>query len=177
MPLVIPIFIPHRGCPHACLFCNQEKIAGGDSTHEGGVAATIDHWLARSREGQVAQVAFYGGSFTCLPRARQEELLAAVQPALRTGRVASIRLSTRPDCLDPELCRWLAGQGVRVVELGVQSLSDPVLDAAGRGHSAEQSCAAVALLRDAGLEVGLQLMPGLPGETCRSFLQTITQVI
>ncbi len=177
MPLVIPIFIPHRGCPHTCLFCNQEKIAGGDSTPEGGVAATIDHWLARSGEGQAAQVAFYGGSFTCLPRDHQEELLAAVQPALRTGRVTSIRLSTRPDCLDPGLCRWLTGQGVKVVELGVQSLSDPVLEAAGRGHSAEQSCAAVTLLRDAGLEVGLQLMPGLPGETSRSFLQTITQVI
>ncbi|MEE4136977.1 MAG: hypothetical protein V2I32_12925, partial [Desulforhopalus sp.] len=80
MPLVIPIFIAHQGCPHTCLFCNQEKIAGGDSSREGGVAATIDHWLGRSRGGQEVQVAFYGGSFTCLPGDRQEALLAAVQP-------------------------------------------------------------------------------------------------
>jgi histone acetyltransferase (RNA polymerase elongator complex component) len=179
MPLVIPLFISHRGCPHTCLFCNQERIAGADAVDSGaGIAATIATWLARSpSRRQQAEVAFYGGSFTCLPETEQEELLAGVAPALRAGEVGAIRLSTRPDCLDPARCRWLRERGVGMVELGVQSLDDGVLATARRGHSAEQSREAVAMLRAAGLAVGVQLLPGLPGESSRSFLRGIGEVI
>ncbi len=200
MPLVIPIFIPHQGCPQQCLFCNQHSITG----EEGGrvdmaasVAATIREWLARPRrstpgmdapvspatrvapaEGQSqVQVAFFGGSFTCLPEARQLEMLAAVQPFLQSGEVACIRLSTRPDCLDRAACSFLLSRGVRIVELGVQSLDDRVLQASWRGHDADDSRRAVALLQEAGLEVGIQLMPGLPLETTGSFLRTVREVI
>lgn len=190
MPLVIPIFIPHQGCPRQCLFCNQHSITG----EEGGrvdvtvsVAATIREWLLRPRRQKQetgiipaeerTQVAFFGGSFTCLPRDRQEELLAAVQPFLRSGQVGCIRLSTRPDCVDREVCSFLLSQGVRIVELGVQSLDDRVLQASRRGHDAADCRRAVALLHDAGMEVGVQLMPGLPLETTGSFLRTVREVV
>jgi len=131
--------------------------------------------IAPAEEGP--QVAFFGGSFTCLPEARQQEMLAAVQPFLRSGQVACIRISTRPDCLDRAACSFLLSQGVRIVELGVQSLDDRVLQASWRGHDADDSRRAVALLQEAGLEVGIQLMPGLPLETTGSFLRTVREVV
>jgi histone acetyltransferase (RNA polymerase elongator complex component) len=179
MALVIPVFIPHRGCPHHCLFCNQEKIAGigrGDGASP-AIAATIDEWLGRSPGHDEVQVAFYGGSFTCLPAAEQQAMLAAVRPYIEARRVACIRLSTRPDCIDAEICRMLAEFRVGVVELGVQSLSDHVLKVSERGHDAGQCRTAIALLQDAGFQTGVQLMPGLPGETRRSFLHGIDEVI
>ncbi len=171
MPLVIPIFIPHRGCPHHCLFCNQERISGvgRDGASPLDVAGTIDLWLARSPGRAAAQVAFYGGSFTCLPTGEQVAMLAAAQPYIAAGKVDCIRLSTRPDCIDPAICRLLRESGVGVVELGVQSFNDDVLLENRRGHNGEQCRVAFALLKEAGLRVGLQLMPGLPGETGRSF--------
>ncbi|MBW6521413.1 MAG: radical SAM protein [Desulfoarculaceae bacterium] len=200
MPLVIPIFIPHQGCPQQCLFCNQHSITGEEGSRvdvAASVTATIREWLARPRRQKPApgmdapvprepgmaegwpsvQVAFFGGSFTCLPEARQQELLAAVQPFLRSGQVDCIRLSTRPDCVDKAVCSFLLSQGVRIVELGVQSLDDRVLRASWRGHDADDSRRAVALLRNAGMEVGIQLMPGLPLETTGSFLRTVREVI
>jgi len=179
MPLVIPIFIPHRGCPHHCLFCNQEKISGCSrlSTEGVEVAATIDLWLARSSSPKEVQVAFYGGSFTCLPPAEQEGMLAAVQPYLQAKKIDCIRLSTRPDCIDPEVCRMLRKLRVGIVELGVQSLNDDVLQDSHRGHTVEQSRQAFFQLKEAGMEVGLQLMPGLPGETTCSFLRGIDEVV
>ncbi|MDP3695316.1 MAG: radical SAM protein [Desulfocapsaceae bacterium] len=200
MPLVIPIFIPHQGCPQQCLFCNQHSITGereGRVDVAMQVAATIREWLlrprrqAQARDGQVSdpagrlrvlpvpqvQVAFFGGSFTCLPRARQEELLAEIQPFLASGQVGCIRLSTRPDCVDREVCSFLLSHGVRIVELGVQSLDDRVLQASRRGHDADDSRRAVALLQEAGMEVGIQLLPGLPLETTGSFLRTVREVV
>lgn len=179
MGLIIPVFIPHRGCPHQCLFCNQQAISGrehpvGDDAGE--VSGVIDTWLARSPGRNEVQVAFYGGSFTCLARPEQQRLLAAVQPYLADGRVKGIRLSTRPDCIGDETCALLIAAGVKTVELGVQSLDDMVLRKARRGHSADDSRRAMHTLREGGLRVGVQLLPGLPGETTRSFLRTVREV-
>lgn len=179
MFLVIPIFISHAGCPHQCLFCNQEKISGckENTAVQIDVAEIVELWLARSPLKTKVQVAFYGGSFTCLPKSEQVAMLAAVQPYLAAGKVDCIRLSTRPDCIDSEICRLLRDFRVGVVELGVQSFNNDVLLENRRGHDAEQCRAAFADLKAAGMEVGLQLMPGLPGETRRSFLRGIDEVV
>jgi histone acetyltransferase (RNA polymerase elongator complex component) len=179
MMLVIPIFIPHRGCPHDCLFCNQQKISGydRDNTAPPAVAETIDEWLGRNINRSQVQVAFFGGSFTCLPQREQVELLSAVQPYIEQKKVGTIRLSTRPDCLDPAICALLLEYNVGVVEVGAQSLTDKVLQKSLRGHTSEQTRNGFRLLKESGMQVGLQLMPGLPGETTGSFLKVIEEVI
>lgn len=103
-------------------------------------------------------------------------MLAAVRPFLESGQVHSIRLSTRPDCIDPEICRMLSRHGVKTVELGVQSLDDRVLVTSRRGHDVRSSLDAVEVLRDGEMEIGIQLMVGLPGETTVSFLRGIARV-
>ncbi len=179
MPFVIPVFIPHRGCPHDCLFCNQQKISGvsRELLQTGEVSKTIELWLTRKRGPAAVQVAFFGGSFTCMDLDQQEALLEEVQPYIRRGEVDSIRCSTRPDCIDQELCAFLVKHHVRTVELGVQSLSDTVLKKTRRGHTAIQCRIASQLLKTAGFQLGIQLMPGLPAETTASFLKTIRGVI
>jgi histone acetyltransferase (RNA polymerase elongator complex component) len=140
--------------------------------------AEIATWLARPRDRRrEVQVAFYGGSFTGLPRKRQAELLGTVRPFLARGEVATVRLSTRPDDVDGEIARFLAGAGVRIVELGVQSMSDEVLAASGRGHTVAQVAEGFFHLRAAGLAVGGQLMLGLPGETTRGHLAGLRRLL
>lgn len=178
--LVIPIFIPHQGCPQNCIFCNQVSISGQRVSNEDDtqlVQSSVNLWLGRSRRQERTQVAFYGGSFTCLDIERQESLLNAVQPFIAGGEVQSIRLSTRPDCIDKKVCDFLKEKHVTTVELGVQSFDDTVLQAAWRGHSAADSTRAAECIQEAGLELGLQLMPGLPGENSYSWLSTIQQTV
>jgi histone acetyltransferase (RNA polymerase elongator complex component) len=178
--LVIPVFIPHQGCPQHCLFCNQISISGQQGSQDddaGNARKTIRQWLDRSRKHQEVQVAFYGGSFTCLPEKRQQLFLEVVQPFIRSGEVASIRLSTRPDCVDEKNCDFLKQHGVQTVELGVQSLDDQVLQAALRGHTSEDSIRAAGVLKGSGMRLGIQLMPGLPRESSRSWAATVEQVV
>ncbi|WP_417913924.1 elongator complex protein 3 [Candidatus Electronema sp. JM] len=179
-PLIIPIFIPHEGCPHRCLFCNQRQISGtgGPPVNAAAVQAEILRWLARTNAAsRPTQIAFYGGSFTALPRSRQEELLTAAAPFLQSGQVRSLRLSTRPDCMDAEQAAFLKAYHVATVELGAQSMNDKVLAIARRGHVAADTERAVAALRQAGLEVGIQLLLGLPGDSTSSLRQTLAQVL
>ncbi len=181
-PFIIPFFIVHQGCPHRCVFCNQASITGqadgvGQVTPS-LVTAGISAWLARPRrhpEGAV-QVAFYGGSFTGLPLERQAELLEAVAPFIEQGVVDAVRLSTRPDCVDAGIAAFLAERGVKIVELGVQSMDATVLAASGRGHGPGEVGRSLQALRGAGLQVGCQLMVGLPGETSRRAVDSARQL-
>lgn len=177
-PVVVPFFISHLGCPHRCVFCDQEKIAGarGVLPEAGEMLERIASYRASSPNREL-EVAFYGGTFTALPRDDQRYLLAALQPLLASGALSSLRLSTRPDAIDPEIVAFLQKMGVRTVELGVQSLSDEVLRLSGRGHTARDAKLAVRLLQGAGLEVGVQLMPGLPGDSEERSLASLQRAL
>ncbi|WP_457573329.1 elongator complex protein 3 [Desulfolithobacter sp.] len=177
--LVIPVFIPHEGCPHCCVFCNQHRITcQRRNVTAADIHRIIEDWLGYGRgKPTTVQVAFFGGSFTGLGQERQEELLGAVQPWLERNQVHSIRLSTRPDYINTRVTELLCRYRVRVVELGVQSMDDNVLEGCRRGHLASHTRQAIPLLRQAGLRVGAQLMVGMPGDSRQSLRATVDAVI
>lgn len=173
-PLIVPFFIAHKGCPHQCVFCNQVKIAGsgGDLPAAGELVERIAAYRATARRKSV-EVAFYGGTFTSLPRPVLEQLLLPLQALIARGEVDSIRVSTRPDSVDAAMAGFLVQMGVRTVELGVQSMDDDVLAWSGRGHSAAHTVNACRVLQAAGVAVGMQLMPGLPGDSEEKALDSL----
>ncbi|MDF2635769.1 MAG: Radical domain protein [Pelosinus sp.] len=175
---IIPIFIPHYGCIHSCVFCNQRKITGRDNpVRFQEVATIIDEHLARITEKRYIEVAFYGGSFTALPLKMQSELLEPAHKALTDGKIHNIRLSTRPDCITREIVDNLIKYGVSTIELGVQSLDNKVLEASARGHHSQDVFQAISIIKKMNLRCGLQLMPGLPLEDWQSLIHTAYDVI
>jgi histone acetyltransferase (RNA polymerase elongator complex component) len=176
--MIIPFFIPHSGCPHRCVFCNQKKITGEhDQPVPDSIPAKIADYLKTDKKKKPVQVAFYGGTFTALPLEAQRRYLATVQPFIESGKVESIRVSTRPDCITEEVLSLLTEHRASTVELGAQSMDDSVLACAGRGHTAADTARAVALLRKHAFSVGIQLMPGLPGDSRERFFTTVDRTI
>ena len=176
--MIIPFFIPHSGCPHQCVFCNQNRITGRNKpVVPAAIHDTIAAYLETSVARSPVQIAFYGGSFTALPRETQQDYLEAASPFIKSGRVATIRLSTRPDCIRGDDPGFLRKYAVSIVELGVQSMDDRVLIQSGRGHTAGDTVNAVAVLKNNGFTVGLQLMPGLPGDSPERFTETVRKII
>ena len=175
---IIPVFVPHLGCPHMCVFCNQRRISGEQAPATArDVEKAIIEGRARLPEGTGATLAFYGGSFTAIPASDQEELLAAANPFLRDGTISDIRLSTRPDAIDGATLERLRKYGVRTVELGVQSMDPEVLRLSERGHTPEDARRAAKMVRDAGFELILQMMTGLPGDTPEKSLDTAREFV
>lgn len=168
---IIPIFIPHLGCPNDCVFCNQRKItARTDLVTPEAARQIIDTWLTTlSNKSGTVEVAFYGGSFTGLSIEEQSSYLEVALEYKRRGLVDKIHLSTRPDYIDREILDNLREYEVDTIELGVQSFDDEVLRLSNRGHTSEVVYRAVELINEYGFELGIQLMIGLPGdsiETC-----------
>ena len=171
---IIPIFVPHAGCPNMCVFCDQRRISGSLFPADGAVTDTA---LAAVPDGAGCELAFYGGSFTAIPAGRQEELLAAAAPHLARGAVSAIRVSTRPDAVDGRALERLKRCGVETVELGAQSMDDTVLRLSGRGHTADDTRRASALVKAAGLQLILQMMTGLPGSSDETDVKTAGEII
>lgn len=176
--MIIPFFIPFAGCPHHCIFCNQKCIIGqSQPIAPSSIPRTIIEYLQTNQLYNPVFVAFYGGSFTALPIDIQKSYLQAVQPFVASARISGIRLSTRPDCITPDVLTLLKEYSVTTVELGAQSMDDLVLARAGRGHSAADTSKATQLLKDHGFVVGIQLMIGLPGDSAKTFNTTVQRVI
>lgn len=172
---IIPVFIPHLGCPHHCVFCNQKRISGSllPASAEDVVLALETGLPLCARPPELA---FYGGSFTAIPMEEQKALLEAAQPFLRAESLSGIRISTRPDAITPHVLSQLKAYGVTTIELGAQSMREHVLAQCGRGHSAEDTAAASKQIQGAGFQLILQMMTGLPGATREDDINTAEQI-
>jgi len=165
---IIPIFIPHLGCPNDCVFCNQKKITARAEPITGeDMEKTVEKYLKTiiGRGIETVEIAFFGGSFTGIPLARQREYLSVAKAYKERGLIQKIRLSTRPDYINEEILDNLRLYHADIIELGVQSFDEEVLRLSNRGHGREEIYSASRLIRDYGFELGLQLMIGLPGDT------------
>lgn len=174
--VILPVFISHRGCPHQCVFCNQKTIAG-EAQYPTAEALKHRATVWKAQAGVAPELAFYGGSFTGIPVDDQMALLHMAQDLLHSGAIAKIRLSTRPDYLDPVTLKRLRDFDVACIEIGVQSFSDAVLQASGRGHDAQTTREAIRRVREAGFQCGAQLMVGLPQDTPECSLASAREAV
>lgn len=176
---IIPIFVPHLGCPNDCIFCNQKSISGQKKniTKEDAKKIIEDYLKSMNKEDALIQIAFFGGSFTAIHVEKQEELLKVAYEYIKEGKVDSIRISTRPDCIDKETLKRLKKYKVKTIELGVQSANDYILKKSNRGHTFKDVKKASKLIRLYGFKLGHQMMVGLPESTMQDEINTAKALI
>jgi len=174
----IPVFIPHKGCPHTCIFCDQRKISGQiKSQTPQEVEKIIKESLVTVEDGNDTEIAFFGGSFTGLPEQEMTEYLKIAKSFVASGKVRGIRLSTRPDYINPHILDILQEYGVTAIELGVQSMDPEVLVLSKRGHTVEDTVNACRLIKERNISLGIQTMLGLPGDTFPKAVRTAEEVV
>ncbi len=171
----IPIFIPHMGCKNECVFCNQRRITGRQRLQFDKVREEIEQAVSTIGQRDV-QIAFFGGSFTGIERDDMIKLLEIGKEYIDKGLVSSLRCSTRPDYISPEILEILKSYGMKSIELGIQSTSDRVLLASGRGHTAQCAIKAMHDVKNAGFELVGQMMTSLPSSTLEDELKTAEDI-
>jgi radical SAM enzyme (TIGR01210 family) len=180
---IIPIFVPHEGCPHECVFCNQNIITGSsNNVNAEFVSKTVNDYLStinkrKENDSTIIEISFFGGTFTAIPMEKQNELLKEAKKFKDLGKIKFIRLSTRPDYIDDDILSNLKKHSVDIIELGVQSLDEDVLFMSGRGHSAQDVIDASKLIKQYGFTLGHQFMLGLPGDNFKKDIETVKKAI
>jgi len=179
-PFIIPIFIPHLGCPHQCIFCNQRAITGtsGAIPSTKKINSIVNEFLGYKRKNRSrVEISFFGGNFLGLSPNRIQKLLDPIISFVESKKIDGIRFSTRPDTIDKDRLNLIRPYPVSTIELGVQSMDDRVLKQANRGHTAKNTVHAVTLLKQEKYQIGLQMMTGLPGDNDALCLETARQII
>lgn len=172
------LFVPFLGCPHRCSFCDQKAITGQETTVKPqDVVRAAQIAIASGADTAHGQIAFFGGSFTMLRRETMAALLKAALPFVESGAFAGVRLSTRPDAIDQATLSFLKQYRVTAIELGCQSTDDTVLCRNGRGHTRADIETACRLIKEAGIELGVQMMTGLPADSSDGAVQTARDLI
>lgn len=176
--MVIPVFIPHKGCPFDCIYCNQKIISGQteEMTVEKMDEIICSH-LSTARRDSYIEIGFFGGSFTGIEAEKQIMFLELANKYILQGKIKGIRLSTRPDYIDSEILHRLKEYNVKIIELGVQSLDEDVLKKSGRGHGTDDVYKACSLIKKSGIGLGIQTMIGLPGSNFSKDLDTAQKVV
>ncbi|HHW47120.1 MAG TPA: radical SAM protein [Clostridiaceae bacterium] len=176
--VIIPVFVPHKGCPHECIFCNQKRISGQiEEVTAEKISSTVESYLLKAPRGAFIEIAFYGGSFTGIKKEEQFSLLEVAYNYLKDGKVNSIRLSTRPDYINEEILEYLKEYNVGTIELGAQSFDEDVLYLSCRGHSADDIITSSLLIKQYGFNLGIQTMIGLPGDSREKDIYTAEKTI
>lgn len=157
---IFPIFLGMRGCPNRCVYCDQDKISGAPDLDLEATLVQIQDFIKRN-SGRPKQIAFYGGSFTALEQDFREKLLSSVLEI--SDEQSSFRISTHPLFVDEDILDWCADWNIKTIELGIQDFIDKVLSQSCRGYTGKQAWEAASRVKEKGFELGVQLMPGLPG--------------
>lgn len=178
---IFPVFLPFLGCPGHCVYCAQDRQTGQSA------AEKIPAVLARAAlaladfpscaPGEERELAFYGGTFTALPPDDRRLCLAFLERMRREKRITRARCSTRPDALDPAVLQEIAAAGISLVELGIQSFDDHALQLSRRGYDGRTAAAGCRAVTDAGLQLGIQLLPGMPGSSPEVFLEDVQRAL
>ncbi|MDO5414674.1 MAG: radical SAM protein [Bacillota bacterium] len=177
---IIPVFIPHKGCPNDCVFCNQKAITArtADVSPE-DVKNLIERYLPtlENRGLETIEVAFFGGSFTGIPMEEQSAFLAVAKEYKDRGLIHKIHMSTRPDYINEDILDNLKKYDADIIELGVQSFDPQVLAASNRGHEADDVYKACDLIKRYGFELGIQLMIGLPEDSLEKCIYSANEAV
>ena len=175
---ILPVFIPHYGCIHECIFCNQKKITGkNDVSHLEQIDKYISDYLKNIKDKSNIQIAFFGGTFTAININSQIKLLEIANKYIKNGLVKSIRISTRPDNIDVNNLKILKKYNVEVIELGVQSMDNKVLDLNKRGHNNLDVIRASKLIKMFNIKLGFQIMIGMYGANKQNEINTMKSLL
>ncbi|MFO7839412.1 MAG: radical SAM protein [Desulfosalsimonadaceae bacterium] len=167
-PFIVPVFLPHSGCPHRCVFCNQTEITGKREHFPGSDALRAEIRIFLSHRGKKrgkTEISFYGGNFLGLEKRQITMCLDVAAEFVEKNAAQGIRFSTRPDTISAGTLNRIADYPVSTVEIGAQSMADTVLARSRRGHTAEDTEQAISELKKHPYRIGMQLMTGLPGDS------------
>lgn len=168
--MIIPIFLPHLGCTERCIYCNQGYIT---NAQDDNIANKIDCALNVSTE--VFEVGLYGGNIFNVEPHFLERIFSYFKP--HKDRITNFRISTKPVPIRNEVIGILKANNVTVIELGMPTFNDTILQTLNRQHTVSEFLEAFCALKNEGFDVAVQVMVGLPQETWDDIRHTADSIV
>ena len=177
---VTALYVHVPFCAQKCRYCDFDSRSFAPCDLSAALDAYFEQLYARldafGKAGGLDQIrtVYVGGGTPSLAGERLVELARRIRASCAP---VEFTCEANPESLTAELAAALAKVGVTRVSLGVQTLDNTELTAIGRIHDADRALAAIATVKNAGLDVSCDLMCGLPGQTAASWKRTLDGVL
>lgn len=172
--IIYPIFISHLGCPFKCVFCDQVQITNTQAIDWETTFNDVNKFINKNKD-EYKEIAFFGGSFTCLSINEMQELFQKFSSILDDKTY--FRISTRPDAINEEILLFLKHNRVNTIELGIQSFSDKELLACKRGYDSVTAMDACKSIKNHDFSLSVQLLIGLPKADNQSYNDCLQKLL
>lgn len=177
---VTALYVHVPFCAQKCRYCDFDSRSFASCDLDAALDSYFEQLYARldsfGDAGALAQVrTVYTGGGT--PSLAGERLVELARRISMWCKPVEFTCEANPESLTAELATALAEAGVTRISLGVQTLDNTELAAIGRIHDANRALAAIATVKDVGLDVSCDLMCGLPGQTMASWQHTLDGVL
>lgn len=177
---VTALYVHVPFCVQKCRYCDFDSRSFAPCDLSAALDAYFEQLYARldafGDAGALRQIrtVYVGGGTPSLAGERLVELARRISAWCKP---VEFTCEANPESLTSQLTAALAGVGVTRISLGVQTLDNDELAAIGRIHDADRALAAIATVKNAGLDVSCDLMCGLPGQTAASWRRTLDGVL
>lgn len=159
--------ITSRGCPFGCTFCSVSYY-WGRYNRACSPKRIVDEMEYLVKKYSVRHISFMDDVFTLNPK----RTIKMCEEIINRGIKVSWDCATRVEVINEELVKWMAKANCVGVALGVESGSPKIISSIGKGISIEQIKKAFHLLREYGIDTGIFLMVGNPGENRYTIKET-----
>lgn len=178
LPSHLYVHVPF--CASKCAYCDFASVSGATDDMVTGVFTGIRTQLRRwevTGLGGVIETVYVGGGTPSRYPEEVVRVLGYVADHLVLRGDAEITVEANPDSVDTEVVHLFASAGVTRVSVGVQSFDDGVLRLLGRRHDARAAWDACRSVADTGLDLSVDLMCGVPGQTITSWSETLARAV
>ena len=182
----LSVYIGIPFCPTRCAYCSfvsesVERFGEFLPPYLDCLLREVEYTgkLLRESGRHVRTLYMGGGTPTTLSSAQMARLLDAVNRQFDLSRCLEFTVEGgRPDTLDAEKLRVIKNGGATRISINPQTMSDAVLKAVGRRHTARQTAEVFALAREVGFDdINMDLIAGLPADTAEGFAESLRQVM
>ncbi len=177
-PLAIYIHWPFckSKCPY-CDFNSHVRDRVEFSRWQQALLRELEYMASKVSGHEVASIFFGGGTPSLMPPAIAEALIKRVHDLWPVSDTLEITLEANPTSVETNTFPDFAAAGVNRVSLGVQSLDDKELAFLGRGHSAKEALAAIALAKKTFDRYSFDLIYARPNQTLAAWDAELSQAL
>ena len=158
--------VSSRGCPYRCTFCDRGVF--GERYRFHGIDYIIEQIRRFKTEYDISHIIFYDDNFT-IDRTHLEALMEAI---INLPFDVTFNCDARVDLVDRQLLSLMKRAGAWMINYGIESGSQEILDDLSKRISLDRARQAVRLTSEAGIMVKGLFMIGVPGETEQSLAAT-----